>query len=83
MPKFVELKKMIQKMHADFGRPISSREAHSIARHALMSEFADQFHKAAEKYFRDSSDVTGETATDNVLIQFFIKYGSIKGLVAA
>jgi hypothetical protein len=82
MPNFVELKKMVQKIHADFGRPISSREAHSITRSALMSQFAEQFSKAAERYFRDVSDETGELATDNVLLQFLIKHGSIKGPMA-
>lgn len=80
---FVKLKNTIRKMHADFGSPISSRESHRIAQGVMLHQFAEAFTTAAEKYFRDSSDVTGETATDNVLVQFLIKYGSIKGPVAA
>jgi hypothetical protein len=75
--KFVALKKTVQQMHADFGRPISSREAHSIARSAWLSQFAEEFANAAEAYSQHYSDTTGEEATDNVLIQYLIQHGSL------
>lgn len=76
-PSFVELKNTIRTMHADFGSPISSREAHSIARAIWITQLAEQFTRAAEAYFRKTSDITGETATDNVLVQYLMKYGKL------
>lgn len=83
---FVELKNTIRTMHSDFGSPISSRESHRIAQGVMLNQLAEQFTKAAESYFKETSDVTGETATDNVLVQYLVQYGKLtapKALVAA
>ncbi|WP_138443550.1 hypothetical protein [Sinomonas susongensis] len=74
---FVQLKNTIRQMHADFGDPISSREAHRIAQGVMLSQCAEQFANAAEAYFREVKDPTGEEATDNVLIQYLIERGSL------
>lgn len=74
---FVKLKNTIRKMHADFGSPISSRESHRIAQGVMLTQFAEKFTNAAEAYSRESSDVTGETATDNVLLQYLRKFGQL------
>lgn len=74
---FVKLKHTIRTMHADFGRPISSRESHRIAQGVMLSQFAEQFTAAAEAYSRQSSDVTGETATDNVLLEYLRRFGQL------
>lgn len=79
---FVKLKNTIRSMHADFGKPISSRESHRIAQGVMLSQFAEKFTNAAEAYSRQSSDVTGETATDNVLVQYLRKYGQLKAPMA-
>lgn len=73
MPNFVQLKRTIRQMHTDFGRPISSREAHSIAQGVVLHRLAEQFSNAAEAYFRQTSDPTGEEATDNALLAHLIK----------
>ena len=82
MPSFVQFKNTVRQMHADFGQPISSREAHSIARSAWMSQLAEQFANAAEAYAGLSQDPTGEQATDNVLIEYLTRYGSLRAPMA-
>ena len=71
---FVQLKREFQRVYAEAGQKLSSREAHRLAQGVMLSEFAS----AAEAYFRDVSDETGENAVDNVLIEYLRKYGSIK-----
>lgn len=80
MPKlsFVALKNTIRQMHADFQRPISSREAHRIAQGAMLAQYAEQFADAAESYSRITQDPTGEEATNNVLVQYLIRYGELR-----
>jgi hypothetical protein len=80
MPKmpFVTLKNKIRTMHADAGEPVSSREAHRLARAIDLTEFAAQFNAAAdEAYSKDTSDETGEAAVNNVLIEYLTKYGAL------
>ena len=83
MPKhFVNLKNTIRTMHADFGRPISSRESHRIAQGVMLHQFAEKFTNAAEAYDREFSDKTGETAADNVLLQYLHQFGQLTAPVA-
>jgi len=70
---FVQLKKEFQCLYAEAGQKLSSRDAHRLAQGVMLSEFAN----AAEAYFRDVSDETGENAVDNVLIEFLRKYGAV------
>lgn len=77
MPSFVQFKRTVRDMHADFGQPISSREAHSIAQSAWVSHLAEELTRAAEAYSLDYSDDTGETATDNALLDYLIRHGSL------
>ena len=79
MPKmpFVALKNKIRTMHADAGEPVSSREAHRLARAIDFTEFAAKFNAAAEAYSKDTSDETGESAVNNVLIEYLTKYGAL------
>lgn len=74
---FVELKNKIRSMHAAEGAPVSSREAHRLARGIDFTEFAAAFANAAEAYSRDVSDETGENAVDNVLIEYLGKYSAL------
>lgn len=83
MPSFIQFKNTIRQMHADFGQPISAREAHSIARSAWISQLAEQFARAAEAYAGISQDPTGEDATDNVLIEYLTRYGSLRAPTSA
>ena len=83
MPSFVQFKNTVRQMHTDFGQPISARKAHSIAQSAWVSHLAEQLAHAAETYFRDVSDDTGEEATDNVLLQYLIRFGSLRAPEAA
>jgi hypothetical protein len=77
MIAFIHLKNTLRQMHADFGAPISSREAHRIAQGVMLTQCAEQFANAAEAYFRQTADPTGEEATNNVLIQYLIDHGSL------
>lgn len=84
MPSFVALKNKIRTMHAEASTPISSRESHRLAQGIVLTEFAAKFAAATtEVYDRDCSDETGETAVNNVLIEYLTKYGNLRGLVAA
>ena len=74
---FVELKNKIRSMHAAEGSPVSSREAHRLARGIDFTEFAAAFANAAEAYDRDVSDETGERAVNNVLVEYLSRYGSL------
>ena len=71
---FVRLKRELRQAAAADGTNLSAREAHRLANGLMASEFAN----AAEAYFRDSSDETGETAVNNTLIAYLRKYGAVK-----
>ncbi|MDJ0321688.1 hypothetical protein [Pseudarthrobacter sp. PS3-L1] len=80
MPKipFVTMKNKIRSMYLASGAPISSRESHRLAQGIALTEFAALFAAATDEvYDRDCSDVTGESAVDNVLIEYLRKYGAL------
>ena len=77
MPSFVQLKNKIRTLHAEAETPISSRESHRLAQGIVLTEYAAKFNAAAEAYDRDCSDETGESAVNNVLIEYLTKYGAL------
>ncbi|QTF71262.1 hypothetical protein [Arthrobacter woluwensis] len=79
---FVELRHTIKQMHADMGCPISTRESHRRAQGVMLSQIADEFTKAAEAYTQQHADTTGETATENVLLDFLMNRHGIKAATA-
>lgn len=74
---FVQLKNKIRAVHAEAQSPISSRESHRLAQGIVLTEFAAKFNAAAEAYSKDTSDETGESAVNNVLIEYLTKYGAL------
>ena len=64
-------------MHADAQTPISSRESHRLAQGIVLTEYAAKFAAAAEAYTKDTSDETGESAVNNVLVEYLRKYGAL------
>jgi hypothetical protein len=74
---FVALKSKIRTMHADANTPISSRESHRLAQGIVLTEYAARFAAAADAYDKDTSDETGESAVNNVLVEYLRKYGAL------
>ena len=74
---FVQLKNKIRTLHAEAATPISSRESHRLAQGIVLTEYAAQFAAAADAYTKDTSDETGETAVNNVLVEYLRKYGAL------
>ena len=58
-------------------RTYAKRVAYRAQRQADISDLVEKFNEAAEAYDRDCSDETGETAVNNVLIEYLRKYGAL------
>lgn len=74
---FVQIKNRIRTLHAEAQTPISSRESHRLAQGIVLTEYSAQFANAAEAYTRQNADDTGESAVNNVLIEYLTKYGAL------
>lgn len=75
IPPFVQLKKLFKECGLAAGEPLSDRQAHRMTQGFLLSS-------AAEDYFLDYADDTGEDAVKNALIAYIRQHGTLKGAAA-
>ena len=75
IPPFVQLKKLFKECGLQAGERLSDRQAHRMTQGFLLSS-------AAEQYFLNYSDDTGEDAVKNVLINYLRQYKNLKGVAA-
>lgn len=75
IPPFVQLKKLFKECGMQAGERLSDRQAHRMTQGFLLSG-------AAEQYFLNYSDDTGEDAVKNVLISYLRQYKNLKGVAA-
>ena len=75
IPPFVQLKKLFKECGLQAGERLSDRQAHRMTQGFLLSS-------AAEDYFLDYADDTGEDAVKNALIAYIRQHGTLKGAAA-
>ena len=75
IPPFIQLKKLFKECGLQAGERLSDRQAHRMTQGFLLST-------AAENYFLNYADDTGEDAVKNSLIEYIRRYGTLKGAAA-